>query len=79
MDTTVDGQEPGQPSRYRDWLRAGRPRVSEFESRWGQEFSLLHVVQTGSGAHPASYRMGTVSSLSGGKAAGACTCPLTSN
>jgi hypothetical protein len=25
---------------------------SEFESRWGQEFSLLHVVQTGSGVHP---------------------------
>jgi hypothetical protein len=23
---------------------------SEFESQWGQEFSLLHVVQTGSGA-----------------------------
>jgi hypothetical protein len=26
-----------------------------FESRWGQEFSLLHIVQTGSGAHSASY------------------------
>jgi hypothetical protein len=39
---------------------------SEFESRYGQEFSLLHVVQTGSEAHPASYPMGT-----GGKAAGA--------
>jgi hypothetical protein len=31
---------------------------SEFESRWGQEFLLLHVVQTGSGAHPASYPVG---------------------
>jgi hypothetical protein len=39
---------------------------SEFESLYGQEFSLLHVVQTGSGAHSASYPMGT-----GGKAAGA--------
>jgi hypothetical protein len=39
--------------------------VSEFESQWGQEFSLLHVVQTGSGAHPASYRMGTGRSLAG--------------
>jgi hypothetical protein len=39
---------------------------SEFESRWGQEFSLLHVVQTGSGAHSTSYPMGI-----GGKAAGA--------
>jgi hypothetical protein len=34
-------------------------------------FSLLHVVQTGCGAHPASYRMGTASSFPGGKAAGA--------
>jgi hypothetical protein len=24
-----------------------------------QEFSLLHIVQTGSGVHPTSYRMGT--------------------
>jgi hypothetical protein len=32
---------------------------SEFESRWRQEFSLLHVVQTGSGAHPTFYPMGT--------------------
>jgi hypothetical protein len=33
-------------------------RGSEFESRWGQEFSLLHV-QTGSQVHPTSYPMGT--------------------
>jgi hypothetical protein len=32
---------------------------SEFESRYGLEFSLLHVVQTGSGIHPTSYPMGT--------------------
>jgi hypothetical protein len=44
---------------------------SEFESRWGQEFSLLHVVQTGSGAHPASYPMGTGGSFPEGKVAGA--------
>jgi hypothetical protein len=31
---------------------------SEFESQWGQEFSLLHIIQTGSGIHPASYPMG---------------------
>jgi hypothetical protein len=37
------------------WMTKG----SEFESRWGQEFSLIHVIQTGSGAHPASYPMGT--------------------
>jgi hypothetical protein len=33
-----------------DWL--------EFESRYVKEFSLLYVVQTGPGAHPASYPMG---------------------
>jgi hypothetical protein len=33
-------------------------------------FSVLHNVQTGSGAHPASYPMGTCGSFSGGKAAG---------
>jgi hypothetical protein len=32
----------------------------EFESLWGQKFSLLHIVQTGSGVHPTSYKMGTV-------------------
>jgi hypothetical protein len=44
-----------------------------FESRQGQEFSLLHVVQTGSGARPASYLMGA-----GGEAAGAWSWTLTS-
>jgi hypothetical protein len=33
--------------------------VSEFESRWGQGFSLFHFIQTDCGAHPASYSMGT--------------------
>jgi hypothetical protein len=42
---------------------------SEFESRWGQEFSLLQVVKTDSGAHPASYPMGNGVSFPGGKAA----------
>jgi hypothetical protein len=34
-------------------------------------FSLHHRVKNGSGAHPASYSMGTGGSLPGGKAAGA--------
>jgi hypothetical protein len=34
-------------------------------------FSLNHRVQNGSGAHPASYPMGTRGSFLGGKAAGA--------
>jgi hypothetical protein len=36
-----------------------------------KNFSLLHVFQTCSGAHPASYPMGTGGSFPGGKAAGA--------
>jgi hypothetical protein len=55
------------------------PKRSEFESRWGQEFSLLPVVQTDSGAHPASYPVGTGDSFPGGKAAGAWSWALTSN
>jgi hypothetical protein len=41
------------------------------ESRWGQEFSLLHVVQIGSRPHPPSYPMGTGGSFPGSKAAAA--------
>jgi hypothetical protein len=40
--------------------------------------SLLHRVQTGSEAHPASYPMSTGSSFSGGKVAGAWIWPLIS-
>jgi hypothetical protein len=36
-----------------------------------RDFSLLRSVQTGSGAHPASYPMATEGSFPGGKAAGA--------
>jgi hypothetical protein len=45
------------------WRRAGRPG---FDSRQGQQiFYVLHSVQTGSGAHPASYPM-----VTGGKGSG---------
>jgi hypothetical protein len=37
----------------------------------GSEFSLLHVVQSGSCAHPASYAMGSGGSFPGDEAAGA--------
>jgi hypothetical protein len=37
----------------------------------GSKFSLLHVVQTGTGAYPASYPMGTGGSFPRSKAAGA--------
>jgi hypothetical protein len=42
----------------------------KFESQLGQEFSLLHVVQTGSGAYPASYPINIGSLLSGLKRPG---------
>jgi hypothetical protein len=41
-------------------------------------FSLHHRVQNGSGAHPASYPMGTRGSFPGGKAAGAWSSSFTS-
>jgi hypothetical protein len=48
--------------------RAGRP---ELDSRQEQDVSLLHIVQTASGAHPASCPMSTGGSFSGGKTVGA--------
>jgi hypothetical protein len=39
------------------------------QSRWEQEFSLLHIVQTGPGAHLASYPTVTVSLFPEDKAA----------
>jgi hypothetical protein len=39
----------------------------------------LHVVQSGSEVHPASYLIGTGGSFPGGQAAGAWSWPLTSN
>jgi hypothetical protein len=41
-------------------------------------FSVHHRVQNGSGAHPASYPMGTRGSFPGGKATGSWSWPLTS-
>jgi hypothetical protein len=49
---------------------------SEFESWLGQEFSLLCVIQTSSGAHPASYPMSRGGSFPGGKAARAWSWPF---
>jgi hypothetical protein len=46
-------QSTRQRSRYSDWLR-GR---SSSPGR-GKNCSILHVVETGTGAHPASYPMG---------------------
>jgi hypothetical protein len=42
-----------------------------FQSRQRKDFSLLHNVQTGSGAHPASYPMHTGGDFPGRNAVGA--------
>jgi hypothetical protein len=42
---------------------------SDFESRSGKQFSPLRLVQTGFGARPVFYPMGTGESFLGGKAA----------
>jgi hypothetical protein len=70
--------EPGQRSRYSDWLRAGRPRVRSSSPGWGKIFLLSNVVETGSGTHPA-YPLRSGGSFPGGKAAGTWSWPLTSN
>jgi hypothetical protein len=57
-------QEKMEFSRYSDWLRAERAGGGRgFESRQGTKFSLLHIVQTCSGVHPTSYKMGTGASF----------------
>jgi hypothetical protein len=57
----------GVPDQQTDWtIRVLRV---QFQAEAGN-FSLNHRVQNGSGAHPASYPVGTRGSFPGGKAAG---------
>jgi len=51
----------GIHSRYSDWLRAGlSDNLCSIPGGGGSvNFSLLHHIQTGTGAHPASYPMVT--------------------
>jgi hypothetical protein len=51
-------------------------KISEIQAL--QWFSLIHCTQTGSGAHPPSYPLGTRCCFPRGKAAGACGWLLTS-
>jgi hypothetical protein len=51
--------------RTRGWTAEGLG----FESRQDKEFSLLHVVQTGSGVRPTYYPMSRGGSFPGSKAA----------
>jgi len=58
---------------YSQWQRVERSRVTNYAISCRHEtgFPAATTVQTGSGAHPASYRMSTEVSFYGGKAAGA--------
>jgi hypothetical protein len=58
--------EPGKLSRYIDEAISWKAGV--LFPAGARNFSLLHTVQTGSGAHPASSPMGTGDSFPGGKA-----------
>jgi hypothetical protein len=51
---------------------------SEIESRYGKEFQIILVIQTGSGAHPGSDPLGVERFFLGGKVAGAWIWPLMS-
>jgi hypothetical protein len=61
---------PLLPKEQQCWCRTGLECRGSIPGR-GKGFSLLHNVQTGSEAHPASYLMGTGGSFAVGKAAGA--------
>jgi hypothetical protein len=60
--------QPGQSSQCSDWLQTGRQR-GRSRVPVTQDFPPLHIVQTGSGAHAASYPMG-IGSFSGVKRQG---------
>jgi hypothetical protein len=59
-------------------LQAWRPGFNSHRGSGGI-FSLRHLIETGSGAHPASYPMDTGAAFRGGIAAGAWRWPLTSS
>jgi hypothetical protein len=74
---------PGEP--YLGFLYGIAQSVQRHGTCWtagvrflagARDFSLLHSVQTGSGAHPASCPMGTKVPFSGSRAAGAWNWPL---
>jgi hypothetical protein len=74
LDSIIILNKPGYRSRYRDRLRAGRPR---FNSRQGQEIFLLSTASRpvlGSIHPPVKYDISP-----GGKAAGTWSWPLTYN
>jgi hypothetical protein len=70
LDTLyINRGQLGQCSWYSNWSMGSMAEGPELESQQEQDFPLLHVVQTGSGAYPAFYLRGNKSSFPGGKVA----------
>jgi hypothetical protein len=63
--------EPGERSRYSDWLPTGRPRGRSWSPGRGKNFLFSMSFHTGSGFHLATYPVGTGDSFPKGKASGA--------
>jgi hypothetical protein len=55
----------------RDGIAHPVQRRRSSSSGWGQDFSPLHVIETGSESYAASYPIATGDSFVGGKAVGA--------
>jgi hypothetical protein len=58
LQQQVLGRTNGLLSLHYSLATSWAPEGSELDSRQGQDLSPLHVIQTGSGAHPAFHPMG---------------------
>jgi hypothetical protein len=65
-------------TRWEETQRVMAAKLIRLTHKIAIQLHLVHRVQNGSGAHPASYPMGTRGSFLGGKATGAWSWPLTS-
>jgi hypothetical protein len=63
--------DSGSRSADSNWLRAERLKCRSLSLSMFENFACLHIVHTGSGAHPASYAIGIGGSFPGAKAVGA--------
>jgi hypothetical protein len=68
MKLSLRNSEPDSEEWYSDGQRTGQV---VFDAQQRQDFSLLHSIQTSSGAHLALYPMGTGGDFRWGKADGA--------
>jgi hypothetical protein len=57
-------------SQYNDFTAGWTTQESWFDSRYGKDISLLHKIQSGSGAHPESYAVSSGGTLQDDNATG---------